>query len=174
MGFINWCNNVAHIPVFEDMCYYNFFFWAWFWGPLLGGLIFLHDLTTGFFFSIFYVEPSLDKVIFITGCDTGFGKTLALRLGNKGFKVYATCLNQQNADALKKEVSLQAGEVVPALCPSSCTSVCLDRSISLILHILFHFPCPHVLVAFPSLTHPSLFPSFPPPNHSARPCTPSS
>ncbi len=104
---------MAHIPVFEDVYYYNFFFWAWFWGPLLGGLVFLHDLTTGFFFSIFYVEPSLDKVIFITGCDTGFGKTLALRLQNKGFKVYATCLNQQNADALKKEVSLGSGGGVP-------------------------------------------------------------
>ncbi|GAB5030401.1 retinol retinaldehyde reductase [Nannochloropsis oceanica] len=103
MGLLNLINNIAHIPVFEDVCYYNFFFWAWFLGPLLGGLVFLHDLTTGFFFSIFYVKPSLDKVIFITGCDTGFGKTLALRLQNKGFKVYATCLNQQNADALKKE-----------------------------------------------------------------------
>ncbi len=104
MGFINWANNVAHIPVLEDWFYYNFFFWAWFWGPLLGALICLHDLTTGFFFSVFYVEPSLDKAIFITGCDTGFGRTLALRLAAKGFKVYAACLFQRNADELKKEV----------------------------------------------------------------------
>jgi hypothetical protein len=50
MGFINWANNVCHIPVFEDWVYYNFWFWAWWWGPLLGSLITLHDIVTGFFF----------------------------------------------------------------------------------------------------------------------------
>lgn len=50
MGFINWANNVCHIPVFEDWVYYNFWFWAWWWGPLLGSLICLHDIATGFFF----------------------------------------------------------------------------------------------------------------------------
>jgi hypothetical protein len=50
MGFINWANNVCHIPVFEDWVYYNFWFWAWWWGPLLGSLICLHDIVTGFFF----------------------------------------------------------------------------------------------------------------------------
>jgi hypothetical protein len=169
MGFINWLNNVAHIPVFEDVCYYNFFFWAWFWGPLLGGLVFLHDLTTGFFFSIFYVEPSLDKVIFITGCDTGFGKTLALRLGNKGFKVYATCLNQQNADALKKEVSLPAGNHMSSLRTST-----RERTSQLFFSILFPLILCHVPIGFPSLTHPS--PSLPPslPKNSATRSTPSS
>lgn len=50
MGFMNWANNVCHIPIFEDWVYYNFWFWAWWWGPLLGSLICLHDIVTGFFF----------------------------------------------------------------------------------------------------------------------------
>jgi len=50
------------------------------------------------------VKPSQDKAIVITGCDSGFGRTLALKLGAKGFKVYACCLTQRAMDELKKEV----------------------------------------------------------------------
>jgi NAD(P)-dependent dehydrogenase (short-subunit alcohol dehydrogenase family) len=51
------------------------------------------------------MKGSQDKPIFITGCDTGFGKNLALELAKDGWKVYAACLSQAAGDALKKEVS---------------------------------------------------------------------
>lgn len=65
--------------------------------------------------SIFYVKPSQDKAIVITGCDSGFGRTLALKLGQKGFKVYACCLTQRAADELKKGVRLGLCMVLPWL-----------------------------------------------------------
>ncbi|CAL1539144.1 unnamed protein product [Lymnaea stagnalis] len=34
-----------------------------------------------------------DKVVFVTGCDSGFGLALAKRLHDKGFTVFAGCLN---------------------------------------------------------------------------------
>lgn len=47
------------------------------------------------------------KAVVITGCDTGFGHSLALRLDKLGFKVYATCLNIHGpgAQELVKESS---------------------------------------------------------------------
>lgn len=58
--------------------------------------------------SVATVEPGPDKAIVITGCDSGFGKQLALTLARKGFRVYACCLTQRAADELKKEVSVRA------------------------------------------------------------------
>lgn len=48
-----------------------------------------------------------DKAVLITGCDTGFGHSLALRLDGLGFKVYAGCLQVEgpNAQELKKKSS---------------------------------------------------------------------
>ncbi|XP_076041213.1 17-beta-hydroxysteroid dehydrogenase type 6-like [Oratosquilla oratoria] len=47
--------------------------------------------------SIKYVD---DKAVFITGCDSGFGFELALRLDKAGYKVYAGCLSPDGAGAL--------------------------------------------------------------------------
>ncbi|KAG0719192.1 D-beta-hydroxybutyrate dehydrogenase, mitochondrial [Chionoecetes opilio] len=47
------------------------------------------------------------KAVFITGCDTGFGRSLAARLDNMGFKVFAGCLmpEGEGARSLLKEAS---------------------------------------------------------------------
>jgi NAD(P)-dependent dehydrogenase (short-subunit alcohol dehydrogenase family) len=42
--------------------------------------------------------------VFITGCDTGFGRTLCVSLGKKGFKVYAGCLTDKGMEEIRKEV----------------------------------------------------------------------
>ena len=36
------------------------------------------------------IDPS-NKAVLITGCDTGFGHKLAVKLSTYGFTVYATC-----------------------------------------------------------------------------------
>ncbi|XP_020844858.1 short-chain dehydrogenase/reductase family 9C member 7-like [Phascolarctos cinereus] len=45
------------------------------------------------------------KAVFITGCDTGFGHSLALRLFHLGFTVFATCLfpDGEGAQSLRQE-----------------------------------------------------------------------
>lgn len=98
-------NNLCHIDLMEEWIWYNYFFQAWVYGPLLALMIFIYDLCTGFFLPVWSVEPSQDKVIFITGCDTGFGRALAVRLATKGFKVYAACLTSKGAEEIKAECS---------------------------------------------------------------------
>lgn len=52
------------------------------------------------------VDPS-KKAVFITGCDSGFGNSLARRLDQKGFVVFAGCLlpDREGARQLKEECS---------------------------------------------------------------------
>ena len=50
--------------------------------------------------------PDLHKrCIFITGCDTGFGHDLALRLDSMGVPVFAGCLTEPGAENLAAETS---------------------------------------------------------------------
>lgn len=60
--------------------------------------------------------PADGKAVFITGCDTGFGHMTALRLHEKGYKVFAGCLfpDGEGASRLK------------AKCPDQLTVVPLD------------------------------------------------
>jgi len=41
------------------------------------------------------------KCVFITGCDSGFGRSLALRLDSKGVLVFAGCLTVEGASSLR-------------------------------------------------------------------------
>jgi NAD(P)-dependent dehydrogenase (short-subunit alcohol dehydrogenase family) len=49
-------------------------------------------------------KPSKAKAVLITGCDSGFGKALALRCVAKGFTTYAACLTQKGCDELTAQV----------------------------------------------------------------------
>ena len=48
------------------------------------------------------VDDISDKCIFITGCDTGFGYRLALKLDGLGCSVFAACLTQDGANRLNE------------------------------------------------------------------------
>ncbi|CAF3162431.1 unnamed protein product [Rotaria socialis] len=66
-----------------------------------------------------YLYPSPDinprgKYVLISGCDTGFGHTLAIELDKKGFNVFATVYNDENEALLKSKLS------------SNATVFCLD------------------------------------------------
>jgi len=102
-GCLEFWNNLCHIDLVEEWIWYNFFADAWLLGPILAFLIVSYDFLSGFAFPVFHVEPSLDKVIFVTGCDSGFGKALAVRLAQKGFKVYAACLTPKGAEEITAE-----------------------------------------------------------------------
>lgn len=48
--------------------------------------------------------PNLeDRPVFITGCDSGFGKALALRLIQEKIPVFAACLSDKGRKDLEKE-----------------------------------------------------------------------
>lgn len=49
--------------------------------------------------------PASDAFIFITGCDSGFGRLLALRLDQRGFRVLASCLTPSGAEDLQRVAS---------------------------------------------------------------------
>lgn len=53
-----------------------------------------------------FIDPT-GKAVFITGCDTGFGSSLAQRLDAAGFQVFAGCLapDREGAQQLKKSSS---------------------------------------------------------------------
>ncbi|XP_072511057.1 retinol dehydrogenase 5 [Notamacropus eugenii] len=66
-------------------------------GTLLWGVLwFLRDRL---------VLPPSDGFVFITGCDSGFGRHLALRLDRRGFRVLAGCLTTIGAENLKRAAS---------------------------------------------------------------------
>lgn len=46
-----------------------------------------------------------DRYVFITGCDSGFGRQLALRLDRLGFRVLAACLTEKGQSELREEAS---------------------------------------------------------------------
>lgn len=49
--------------------------------------------------------PASHAFIFITGCDSGFGRLLALQLDQKGFQVLAGCLTPSGAEDLQQMAS---------------------------------------------------------------------
>ena len=46
----------------------------------------------------------MSKIVLITGASSGIGKTIAIFLTNKGFKVYGTCRNPLNYPYTKFEL----------------------------------------------------------------------
>ncbi|XP_064614274.1 retinol dehydrogenase 7-like [Liolophura sinensis] len=46
-----------------------------------------------------------NRHVFVTGCDSGFGNLLAIRLDEMGFHVYAGCLTKNGEEDLRKKTS---------------------------------------------------------------------
>lgn len=52
--------------------------------------------------SNYWLVPNLtDKSVLITGCDTGFGHELALKLVRRGIATFAACLTEEGEKKLK-------------------------------------------------------------------------
>ena len=59
----------------------------------------------------FFPPPSIDprgKYVLISGCDTGFGRSLAIELDNRGFHVLVGVYNTDNKQTLTDELSSRA------------------------------------------------------------------
>ncbi|KAK0426428.1 hypothetical protein QR680_009704 [Steinernema hermaphroditum] len=51
----------------------------------------------------FEIEDFAKKAVFITGCDSGFGRLLALKCAANGFHVFAGCLTRDGEESLRAE-----------------------------------------------------------------------
>ncbi|XP_048248481.1 retinol dehydrogenase 16-like [Haliotis rufescens] len=69
------------------------------------------------------------KYILITGCDTGFGNSLARLLDSKGLKVFATCLSEQSEGAklLRENGSKQMRVLQLDVSSDASVDACLDK-----------------------------------------------
>lgn len=50
-------------------------------------------------------EGITNKYVLITGCRSGFGKEIAMRLDQLGFRVFATCRTKEGEDSLREVCS---------------------------------------------------------------------
>ena len=48
----------------------------------------------------FIADWGLLQAVVVSGCDTGFGRTLALKLDALGYKVFAGCITEKGKDTL--------------------------------------------------------------------------
>ncbi|KAF1751292.1 hypothetical protein GCK72_017846 [Caenorhabditis remanei] len=71
-------------------------------------LCLLYFLLRRFVLENFYVESS-GKYVLITGCDSGFGRRLAIQLLDKRVNVFAACFTQQGISSLQNEWNLIKG-----------------------------------------------------------------
>ncbi|KAH3872372.1 hypothetical protein DPMN_035588 [Dreissena polymorpha] len=69
------------------------------WTVALLGIAIAIALVSLYPHKVVSVDP-LGKAVFITGCDSGFGNSLARRLYDRGFLVFAGCLSPDSAGAL--------------------------------------------------------------------------
>lgn len=70
-------------------------------------VLFLSYCFYKYFFPISNINPN-DKYILISGCDTGVGNLLAIRLDQQGFHVFAGVFLQENVGLLKNKLSSKA------------------------------------------------------------------
>uniref|UniRef100_A0A914WH44 Uncharacterized protein n=1 Tax=Plectus sambesii TaxID=2011161 RepID=A0A914WH44_9BILA len=56
-----------------------------------------------YIWELFVIGDLQNKPVFITGCDSGFGRQLALKLASNGIPVFAGCLTEKGEDSLRKD-----------------------------------------------------------------------
>jgi len=58
-------------------------------------------------------HPDRELAVVITGCDSGFGKEIALRAAETGYVVFAGCLREESFVQFRMVSSQQTGNVIP-------------------------------------------------------------
>jgi NAD(P)-dependent dehydrogenase (short-subunit alcohol dehydrogenase family) len=77
-------------------------------------LLIIFTCLLNFLYSIyryFFPSPNIDpkgKYVLISGCDSGFGHALAIKLDQQGFNVFAGVFNSNNETLLRNTLSKQA------------------------------------------------------------------
>lgn len=104
MQLMNLINNFTSLPAVEPILTYLVWTVHLILGPLYAVLYLgfgLWDVCNGVLVQRFE-DPSSGPIV-ITGCDSGFGRELALTLYEKGWKVYAGCLSDKGIKELAEK-----------------------------------------------------------------------
>ena len=94
--------SARHVPLASLGCHLQVTWAPAMWLPLLLGVLLWAAL---WLLRDRQCLPASDAFIFITGCDSGFGRLLALRLDQRGFRVLASCLTPSGAEDLQRVAS---------------------------------------------------------------------
>nr|CDJ96002.1 Short-chain dehydrogenase reductase SDR domain containing protein [Haemonchus contortus] len=84
-----------------------------FWWFLLGLVPPICYIIARYIWESFEIEDLSSKAVLITGCDSGFGRELALRCVQKGFIVFAGCLTNKGEISLRSECSSPKLRTIP-------------------------------------------------------------
>ena len=75
------------------------------WCAILAIVVVTCYITYHFILPVIYVKGLSNRYVFITGCDSGFGHQLAVRLDGMGVNVVAGCLTRDGAQKLAEKTS---------------------------------------------------------------------
>lgn len=75
------------------------------------------------------VDPVDSKAVLITGCDSGFGFSLAKHLHSKGFLVFAGCLLKDKGDAGVKELDSLNSDRLRTVQLNVCNNEEVERAV---------------------------------------------
>nr|KAF6477187.1 3-hydroxybutyrate dehydrogenase 1 [Molossus molossus] len=78
------------------------------------------------------VNPVGSKALLVTGCDSGFGFSLAKHLHSKGFLVFAGCLLKDKGDAGSKELDSLKSDRLRTVQLNVCKSEEVEKVVELI------------------------------------------
>lgn len=78
------------------------------------------------------VDPAGSKAVLVTGCDSGFGFSLAKHLHSKGFLVFAGCLLKDKGDAGAKELDSLNSDRLRTVQLNVCSSEEVEKAVEVV------------------------------------------
>lgn len=108
-------------------------------GPYIHGFLFSYRYTLLFYSASFspdtrrtytsQADAASGKAVLVTGCDSGFGFSLAKHLHSKGFLVFAGCLLKDKGDAGVRELDSLKSDRLRTIQLNVCNSEEVEKAV---------------------------------------------